>query len=182
MAPFTKLETYSQRWRRGHKARHQGQGPKKNPRSRLRTAFSRTESLEAKDQGHKRKRSPKKKVLQKIFSGDLPFIGVPRIFDWGRPKPQITWYDVIKIFPKRKFLRDKDIVRWKIWNRCCLFARNTDFTDRGFGAGAPSRRRLWGSGGEAPAVERFFVIFWKKSYFNAIGSHFAIGGQVNAKR
>ena len=31
-----------------------------------------------------------KKRLQKFFSGDLQFIGVPKIFDWGRPKPQIT--------------------------------------------------------------------------------------------
>ena len=37
----------------------------------------------AKDQGHRRKRSPKKKGLQNFFSGDLQFIGVPRIFDWG---------------------------------------------------------------------------------------------------
>ena len=80
----------------------------------------------AKDQGHGRKRSPEKKGLQNFFSGDLQFISVPRIFDWGRPKPQITWNDVIKIFPRRKFLWDKDIVGWKIWNRC-LFARNPDF-------------------------------------------------------
>ena len=32
----------------------------------------------------------KKKRLQKIFLGDLQFTGVPRIFDWGRSKPQIT--------------------------------------------------------------------------------------------
>ena len=32
----------------------------------------------------------KKKRLQKIFSGDPQFIGVARIFDWGRSKPQIT--------------------------------------------------------------------------------------------
>ena len=65
----------------------------------------------AKDQGHRRKCSQKKKKgLQKYFSGDLQFIGVPRIFDWGRLKPQMTRYDVIKIFPKRKFLWDKDIV------------------------------------------------------------------------
>ena len=32
----------------------------------------------------------KKKGLQNFFSGDLQFIGVPRIFDWWRPKPQIT--------------------------------------------------------------------------------------------
>ena len=55
-----------------------------------------------------------KKALQKSFSSDLQFIGVPRIiFDWGRSKPQITSYDV-KIFQKRKFLWDKDIVGWKI--------------------------------------------------------------------
>ena len=36
-----------QRWSRGHKAR--GQGHKKNPRPRPRTAFSRTDPLEAKD-------------------------------------------------------------------------------------------------------------------------------------
>ena len=32
----------------------------------------------------------KKKGFQNFFSGDLQFIGVPRIFDWGRPKLQIT--------------------------------------------------------------------------------------------
>ena len=56
----------------------------------------------------------RKKSLQKFFSGDLQFIGVPRIFDWERLKPQITCNDVIKIFPERKFLFDKDIVGWKI--------------------------------------------------------------------
>ena len=56
----------------------------------------------------------RKKSLQKFFSDDLQFISVPRIFDWGRLKPQITCNDVIKIFPKRKFLFDKDIVGWKI--------------------------------------------------------------------
>ena len=63
-----------QRWSRGHKAR--GQGHKKNPRPRPRTAFPRTDTLEAKDrnargqgQGHKRKCSPKKKKRssQKFF-------------------------------------------------------------------------------------------------------------------
>ena len=85
---------------------------KKNPKPR-------TDTLEAKDknargQGHSHKCSPKKKGHQKSFSGDLQFIGVPRIFDWGRPKRQITCYDVIKIFQKWKFWGDKDIVRWKI--------------------------------------------------------------------
>ena len=77
-----------QRWSRGHKARGQGQGHKKNPR--LRTAFPRTDTLEAKDrnaqgQGQgprtqaqvlsKKKRSsqkffrpsPQQNVFQKIF-------------------------------------------------------------------------------------------------------------------
>ena len=35
--------------------------------------------LEAKDQGHSRKCSPKKKDLQKFFSGNLQLIGVVRI-------------------------------------------------------------------------------------------------------
>ena len=54
----------------------------------------------AKDQEHGHKCSPKKKGLQKSFSGDLQLIGVPRIFDWGWPKPQITCNDVIKKFLK----------------------------------------------------------------------------------
>ena len=56
----------------------------------------------------------KKESLQNSFLGDLQFIGVPRIFDWRRPKPQITWYDIIRNFQKKKFLWDKDIVGWKI--------------------------------------------------------------------
>ena len=62
-----------QRWSRGHKARGQGQGHQKNPRLRPRTAFPktltrpRTEMLEAKDQGHSRKCSPKKKVFKEVF-------------------------------------------------------------------------------------------------------------------
>ena len=37
---------------------------------------------QGKDQGHSRKCFPKKKGLQKSFSGNLQFIGVARIFDW----------------------------------------------------------------------------------------------------
>ena len=64
-----------QRWSRGHKARGQGQGQghKKNPRPR--TAFPRTDTLEAKakDQGHKAQvlSKKKKKGLHKNFSSDL---------------------------------------------------------------------------------------------------------------
>ena len=53
-----------QRWSRRHKAR--GQGHEKISRPR-------TDPFEAKakDQGHRRKCSPKKKVFKKFFSGDL---------------------------------------------------------------------------------------------------------------
>ena len=60
------------------------------------TAFPRTDALEAKDrnargQGQEpriqpqvfSKKKKKKKGLQKTFSGNLQFIGVARIFDWG---------------------------------------------------------------------------------------------------
>ena len=49
------------------------------------TAFPRTDPLEAKDQGHSRKCFSKteKKSFQKSFSGNLQFIGVAKIFDWG---------------------------------------------------------------------------------------------------
>ena len=60
--------------------RGQGQG---QPFLRQNLWRPRTGMLEAKakDRGQRRKRSPKKKGLQKCFSGDLQFIGVPKIFD-----------------------------------------------------------------------------------------------------
>ena len=84
------MSDYYQRWSRGHKAR--GQGHKKNPRPRPRTAFPRTDTLEAKDRnarGQGPRTQPqvfskkKKKGLRKSFSGNLQFKGVARIFDWG---------------------------------------------------------------------------------------------------
>ena len=87
--------TNEQRWTRGHKARDQGQGHKKNPRPKPRTAFPKTDTLEAKNRNargqgartqaqvlskKKKKRSTqkffrrsqkKKKVFTKIFSSDL---------------------------------------------------------------------------------------------------------------
>ena len=62
------------------KIRGQGQGQPFRGQTLLR---SRTGMLEAKDQGHSRKCFPKKKGLQKSFSGNFQFIGVARIFDWG---------------------------------------------------------------------------------------------------
>ena len=71
-------------------AKARGQGHKKNPRPGPRTAFPRTDPLEAKDrntQGQGPRTQPqvlsKKKGLLKSFSGNLQFIGVARIFDWG---------------------------------------------------------------------------------------------------
>ena len=66
---------YYQRWSRGHKARGQGQGHKKirgqgqgQPFRGQTLSRPRTGMLEAKDQGHKRKCSPKKKrSSQKFF-------------------------------------------------------------------------------------------------------------------
>ena len=127
------MEIRHQRWSRGDKARGKGQGHKKSPRPRPRTAFPRTDTLEAKDRnvrGQEPRTQPQvfsKKSLQKKILSDLQFIGVARIFDWGGgPEPQITCNDVVKNFQKRNFLWDKSIVRWKIRNHC-LLALNRDF-------------------------------------------------------
>ena len=73
-----------QRWSRGHKAR--GQGRKKNPRPR--TAFSRTDTLEAKDrnargQGHRRKRSPKKSLQKYFFQAISNLLAYPEFLIEG---------------------------------------------------------------------------------------------------
>ena len=47
-------------------------------------------------------------------------------------------------------------------------------TDGGLGAEPTAAGGFGGLGAKPPAVGRFFVIFWKKSYFNAIGSHFVV--------
>ena len=69
-----------QRWSRGHEARGQGQGHKKNLRPRARTALPRKDPLEAKDrnargqdQGLKTQAQvlSKKERLSKLFSGVL---------------------------------------------------------------------------------------------------------------
>ena len=61
------------------KIRGQGQG---QPFRGQNLSMPRTGMLEAKakDQGNRRKRSPKKKGLQNYFSGDLQFIGEPKNF------------------------------------------------------------------------------------------------------
>ena len=67
-----------------NKFRGQGQGQGQLFRGQT-LSRPRTGMLEAKakDQGHGRKCSPKKKGLQKSFSSNLQFKGVARIFDWG---------------------------------------------------------------------------------------------------
>ena len=87
----------------------------------------------------------------------------------GEPKPQIKCNDVIRNFRKKNFLWGKDIVDQKPG-----LAHNQNFAlRRGLQPKVKKRKYLKrlteGSGGEAPSR---WAIFWKKSYFNAIGSHF----------
>ena len=175
--------------------------PRTQKKSEAKAKDSLSEDRPSRGQGQKCSRSrprtkdtaasvlQKKKGLQKSFSDNLQLFGEARIFD-RRPQPQITCNDVIKIFQTRNFSWNKDIVGWKIWNRC-LSALNHDFakresktnswqvqisnfgdvlrklvslkriTDGGSGGGTVSRRRLWGSGGEAPPAGRYWAIFWK---------------------
>ena len=44
-----------------------------------------------------------KKVFEKVFQAISNSIGVPKIFDWGKPKPQITCNYVIKVFQRGSF-------------------------------------------------------------------------------
>ena len=64
-----------------------GQGHKKNPRPRPRTDPLEAKDRNARGQGQGPRTQPqvfsKKKGLEKSFSGNLQFIGVVRIFDWG---------------------------------------------------------------------------------------------------
>ena len=47
------------------------------------------------------------------------------------------------------------------------------FQDGGLGAEPLLAGGYLGLGAKSPTAGRFFVIFWKKSYFNAIESHLA---------
>ena len=56
---------------------------------------------------------------------------------------------------------------------------------RGFGGGPPAAGGFVGSGGPAPSRRaifcKFFAVFWKKIYFNAIESQFAgVQSHLNA--
>ena len=98
--PNTKKCQKHQRWSRRHKARGQGQGHKKNPRPR--TAFPRTDPLEAKDRNSRGQgqgprtqaqvlsktksssqkffqRSPQKNVFQKIFQALHKLLTIQKI-------------------------------------------------------------------------------------------------------
>ena len=103
------MESPYQRWSRGHKALGQGQGHKNNPRPRPRTAFPRTDPLEAKDrnargQGQGPRTQPQVlKGLQKSFSSNLQLLGVARIFDWGGPNYKSHAMTSSKIFKRGTF-------------------------------------------------------------------------------
>ena len=118
------IHTKQQRWNRGHTTRDQGH---KMSEAKAKDSFS--EDRLSRGQGHRRKCSPKKKDLQKKFFRQSSIHRRSQNFWFGGPKPQITCNDVIKNFRKRIFLWDKDIVGWKIWNRC-LLALNQDFAKR----------------------------------------------------
>ena len=61
-----------------------------------------------------------KKYNQNARINNVSLISVARIFDWGGPKPQITWMTSSEIFKKGTLLWGKDIVEWKIWSRSQL--------------------------------------------------------------
>ena len=46
-------------------------------------------------------------------------------------------------------------------------------TDGGLGAEPPAAGGYGGLGAKPPAAGQFLLSFWKKSYLNPIGSHFA---------
>ena len=105
-----------QRWSRGHRARGQGQGHKKNLRPRPRTAFPRTEPLEAKDtnargqgQGPRTlaQAFSKKKRSSKFYSGDLQFIGVPGILIGGGLNHKSHEMTSSKFFQRGSFCETK---------------------------------------------------------------------------
>ena len=76
---------------------------------------------------------------------------------------------------------DKDIVEWKIKSRCLCLALDQDFaTGRGLEPKVKSETSALGGAMSKlvqlkyiTAAGQFFAVFWKTSYFNADGSHFA---------
>ena len=81
--------------------------PRKQYKSEAKDSLSEERPSRGQGQGHSCKCSSKKS-RRKSFSGDLQFIGVPRIFDWGRPKPQIPYaMTSSKIFKRGSFCGTK---------------------------------------------------------------------------
>ena len=174
-----------QRWSRGHKARGQGQGHKKirgqgqgQPFRGQTPSRPRTGILEAKakDQGHSRNCSQKKKkVFKKSFLGNHQFIGVARIFDWGglnhkshaMTSSKICLWALSQDFAKREGLNKyswKEQIRYfgdVLKSQCNSNVSQTG----GLEAGPPAAGGFGGLGAKHPAVGRFFVIFWKKKLF-----------------
>ena len=105
-----------------------------------RTAIPRTDSLEAKDrnarsQGQGPTTQPQvfsKKRFSKKFFRQSPIHRRSQNF-WLGGRAQATnhmqWKSHQKFSKKELFLWDKDIVGWKIWNRC-LLALNQDFAKK----------------------------------------------------
>ena len=107
------------------KIRGQGQGQpfRGQTLSRPRTGML---EAKAKDQGHRCKSSPKKKGLQKFFSGDLQFIGVTRILIGGALNHKSHEITSSKFFQRRSFCGTKISQNGRS-EIVALFERNQDF-------------------------------------------------------
>ena len=116
-----------QRWSRGHKARGQGQGHKKISRPR-------TELLEAKakDQGHRRKCSPKKTRSSKILSGDLKQ-KVFKSFFSGEKGLKIFFSGILHVRKTKKGLRKFSARFLAFFNKILTVQDIVLFSSRGQG-------------------------------------------------
>ena len=101
-----------QRWSRGHKAR--GQGHKKNPRPRPRTAFPRTDTLEAKDrkaqgQGPRTQMQAfsKKKVFKFFFQAISNSLTYPEFLIEGDLNHKLHEMTSSKLFQRGSFCGTK---------------------------------------------------------------------------
>ena len=148
------------------KFRGQGQPFRGQTLSRPRTGML---EAKAKNQGHRRKCSPKQKDLQKSFSGNLQFIGIARIFDWGglNHKSHAMTSSKTCLLPLNKNFAKGEGLNWYNWK---VHIRN--FRDEKASVTQTYHRRgVWGQSPQL--LGGFLSFFGKNSYFNAIESHFA---------
>ena len=89
----------------------------------------------------------------------------------------LSTYKRIAIGYWAKFLRNNTCHLSKCTLCCVHCEQDTSQTNvlnaKPIDKDVPLGKLAQGLGAKPPAVERFFVLFWKKSYLNAIKSHFA---------